>query len=308
MADEMLELESRGAGPLLAEGAAIGARSASRAREAREAEVAALLRSLPGRSRTRERWLRVLLPAGAMALLLGAWQLSSLWLNPLLFSNPLRVARAYRYLFDSGTLGSALASTMSEWAISLAIGMVGGVLIGTVMGRFRLVERLLNPFVNFLMATPRVVLIPLLIVWIGVASEGRILFAVLTNIFVVILNTMAGVRNVNRTYLDVARATGLTAWQTTRKIRVPAAVPYILAGARLCASVSLVGLIIAELEFSNVGIGYLLQLYQTELATDRILAIVVVTAGIGLGIVGLFKGIERMFFSWVRATGTMGQA
>jgi ABC-type nitrate/sulfonate/bicarbonate transport system permease component len=262
-----------------------------------------------GRARRgRERWLRPALGLAGIAVILGGWQLSSLWLNPVLFSTPSRVAAAYPYMFQSGALGQALLATLSDWAISVGIGLAGGLLIGALMGRYRWFERLLNPFVDFLIATPRVVLIPLLIVWIGVGSEGRIIFAVLTNIFVVIINTMAGVRNVNAVYTDAGRAAGLSDRQVTWKIRVPGAMPYILAGARLCASVSLVGLIIAQMEFSNAGLGYLLQIYQARLETSNVLAVVAVTAVIGLAIVGLFKAIERLLFGWVRETSAMGRA
>lgn len=250
--------------------------------------------------------LRVVLPILAIAVLLGGWQLSSLWLNPLLFSTPWDVARTFPQIVEAGALQAALSQTMSEWAISLGIGLGGGVLLGALMGRYRWFERTVNPFVDFLIATPRVVLIPLLVVWIGVASEGRIVFAVLTNMFVVVINTIAGVRNVNRNYVDVARSVGLSDRAITLKIRVPGAIPYILAGARLCASVSLVGLIIAELEFSSVGLGYLLQIYQSRGETDRVLVLVVVAAALGLLIVGVFKLIEWLFFGWVRAVGTQG--
>lgn len=258
--------------------------------------------------RVSERWLRIGLGTAGIVLVLAIWQLSTLWLNPILFSSPTRVAAALPRMFSSGALGAALSETASDWAISVGFGLVGGMVIGTIMGRYRWFERLLNPFVDFLVATPRVVLIPLLIVWIGVGSEGRIIFAVLTNIFVVIINTMAGVRNVNKSYTDVGKAAGLSDRQITWKIRVPGAVPYILTGARLCASVSLVGLIIAQMEFSNAGLGYLLQIYQAQLETSQVLAIVVLTAALGLVIVGIFKAIEQVCFSWVQETSAMGRA
>jgi len=84
-------------------------------------------------------------------------------------------------------------------------------------------------------------------------------------------------------------------------------VPYILTGARLCASVSLVGLIIAQMEFSSSGLGYLLQIYQAQLETSQVLAIVVLTAVLGLVIVGIFKAIEQLCFGWVRETSAMGR-
>jgi NitT/TauT family transport system permease protein len=260
------------------------------------------------RRRLSERWLRIGFGTAGIVVLLGGWQLSSLWLNPILFSTPSRVAAAYPYMIRSGALGSALLATLSDWGISVGIGLAGGMLIGALMGRYRWCERLLNPFVDFLVATPRVVLIPLLIVWIGVGSEGRIIFAVLTNIFVVIINTMAGVRNVNSVYVDVGRAAGLSDRQVTWKIRVPGAVPYILAGVRLCASVSLVGLIIAQMEFSSAGLGYLLQIYQANLETSEVLAIVTLTAVLGLAVVGIFKAIEGALFGWVQETSAMGRA
>lgn len=258
--------------------------------------------------RASERWLRIGFGTAGVVLVLAIWQLSTLWLNPILFSSPTRVAAALPRMFSSGALGAALSETASDWAISVGFGLVGGMVIGAIMGRYRWCERLLNPFVDFLVATPRVVLIPLLIVWIGVGSEGRIIFAVLTNIFVVIVNTMAGVRNVNKTYTDVGKAAGLSDRQITWKIRVPGAVPYILTGARLCASVSLVGLIIAQMEFSNAGLGYLLQIYQAQLETSQVLAIVVLTAALGLVIVGIFKAIEQVCFAWVQETSAMGRA
>ena len=256
---------------------------------------------------TKEHWLRILLPLGTIGVLLGAWQLSGLWVNPIEFSTPGAIAGDYRYLVTSGTLGHALSTTVTEWAISLAIGLTAGLVLGVLMGRYRPFERFANPFVNFVNATPRVVLIPLLIVWIGISGEGRVIFTVLSNMFVVLFNTMAGVKNVRGQYVDVGRSLGLSDRQVTWRIRLPAAVPYILAGTRFCASASLVGLIVAQMEFSNIGVGYLILQYGTNLETDKMLAVLGVTSVLGLFLVFIFKLIERTFFNWVRETSSYGR-
>jgi len=257
--------------------------------------------------RSRERWLRLALPLTTIAVLLGAWQLSSIWVNPIEFSSPGAIIGDYRYLIESGTLGHALSTTMTEWAISLGIGLSGGLALGVFMGRYRWFERLMSPFVNFVNATPRVVLIPLLIVWIGISGEGRVIFTVLSNIFVVLFNTMAGVKNVRALYVDVGRSLGLSDRAVTWRIRVPGAIPYILAGTRFAASASLVGLIVAQMEFSNVGVGYLILQYGTNLETDKMLAVLAVTSVIGLILVFVFKFIEKTFFNWVRETSSFGR-
>ncbi|HKF78432.1 MAG TPA: ABC transporter permease [Candidatus Dormibacteraeota bacterium] len=252
-----------------------------------------------GRRLRPARWLEPLLPIAAVAAMLGAWQWSGRYLNPILISTPTEVGRDLVELVARGVILEPLAESLEEMVVGGLAGIAAGIAIGVVMGRYQVVEKVLSPFVNFFNATPLVVIIPLVIIWVGISQKARLLFVFLIVLWPVLLNTLAGIRNVSRGYVDLGAAFGLTEAQMLWKVSLPAAVPYILAGARVAAGLAIIGMIVSEMEISLTGLGYLLITYGNSFLTGRLLAVVLVASLFGVGNVLLLRWVQAAFFPWI---------
>jgi ABC-type nitrate/sulfonate/bicarbonate transport system permease component len=244
----------------------------------------------------------VLYPAAAIAVILAAWQASGLFLNPILISTPAGVATDLAGLAGNGLIWIALGQSLEEMVIGLAAGLVAGIVLGLLMGRYVVADKLLGPYVSFFNATPMVVIIPLLIIWVGISMEARLLFVFAMSLWPVLLNTAAGIRNVNRGSVDVGLAFGFSERQIARHISLPAAVPYILTGVRISAGLAIIGMIISEMEVSYVGLGFLLVKFGSSFETGKLLAVVIVTSILGVGSVTAVKHVQARYFPWIAAS------
>jgi NitT/TauT family transport system permease protein len=179
---------------------------------------------------------------------------------------------------------------------------VSGIAIGAGMARSKTIETALDPYINALMATPWVVLIPLFVIWFGTGVNSRIAVIVVSVIFPVIINTLAGFKNVNRAYVETARSFGCKGFALYRKVILPAAFPYIIAGLRIAIVIGLAAALLAEMFLQIVGLGYLILVYQVILQIANMLAVVLVIALIGLSLTEILKYVERRLAPWRSAT------
>lgn len=251
------------------------------------------------------RWARILenaLPAAAVLVVLAAWQYSGLFLNPILIATPTEVGGELFSLVQRGVLAGPLLESLEEMLVGGAVGLVVGIGLGLLMGRYVLAEKLLSPFVNFFNATPLVVILPLVIIWVGIGQTARLVFVFLITLWPVLLNTLAGIRNTNRGYVDVGTAFGLRETQILWRISIPAATPLILAGVRVSAGLAIVGMIVSEMEVSLTGLGYLLITYGNSFLTGRLLAVVLVASLFGVANVLTLKWVQVTFFPWITAS------
>ncbi|HEV2249576.1 MAG TPA: ABC transporter permease [Candidatus Limnocylindria bacterium] len=246
-----------------------------------------------------DRWADRALPAAALVSIVAAWQLSGLFLNPILISTPTAVAAELVDLGRNGQIWLALGASLEEMVIGMAVGLTVGIGLGVLMGRYTIVARVLFPYVNFFNATPLVVIIPLVIIWVGITTQARLLFVFLITLWPVLLNTAAGIRNVDRGYLDVGVAFGLGERDVLRKISLPAATPFILAGVRISAGLAIIGMIVSEMEISFVGLGFLLVSFGNSFETAKLLAVVIVTSLLGVLNVTILKAVQSRWFPWI---------
>ena len=243
----------------------------------------------------------IVAPLVAVAVILVAWTITAHFVNPILVSSPAHVAVAFVDQFRAGTATSALWISLRELYLGFAVGLAAGVLIGVVIGRYRFLDSIFSPFINASNATPLNVLIPLLIVWVGISAEARVLFVILITFFPVLLNTAGGLRNVSRGYVEVGRMLGLNERQLMRKVILPGAAPYIFAGIRVGAALAVIGMIVGEMEVSNVGLGYLINFYGNGFETAKLLALIVLAALLGVVNVLVVRGVQARWFRWISA-------
>jgi sulfonate transport system permease protein len=238
----------------------------------------------------------------ALIVIIALWTLIAHFSNPLILPSPLSVAKAFGNILTTGVTISSLLLSLREMYIGLAIGASIGFTLGVILGRFPAMNNVLGPFVNVVNATPLIVAIPLLVIWTGVGMEARVVFTLIITTFPMLLNTAAGVRNTRKGYVEVAATLGLSERATLWKVVIPAAIPYVLAGLRSSLSLAIIGMVVGEIEVSNVGVGWLLLQYGSGMQTNFLLAMLAITSTFGVVNVTALKIIERTVFKWTVST------
>jgi len=236
----------------------------------------------------------------SVVLALTAWQLvaNSRIYSVLFLPGPWDVAQAFVTLFQSDDIWLDIATSGEELAIGYGMAIVIGLVLGLLMGWYTRFQYALDPFVNFFYSTPRIVFIPLFILWFGIELQPKIAVIFLGAVFPVIINTMAGVRNTEAALLRVARSFGASDALTFRRVVLPGSVPFILTGFRLGIGHALTGLVVAEYIAAKHGVGQIIAIASQTFQTPKALAGVVLIACTGMLLTTILYRIENRFQSW----------
>jgi ABC-type nitrate/sulfonate/bicarbonate transport system permease component len=212
------------------------------------------------------------------------------------------VASGFWGLTVSGELPIALGNSLLLLVLGFGSAVVVGFLMGVAVGRFRLVDRSLRPFLDALYTTPIVALVPLILVWFGFGLQGRVIIVFLASFFPILINVYAGVKDAPKPLLDVAQAFGVrTEVGLLTKVIIPAATPFIVAGLRLGIGRGVIGMAVAEVYLRLGGIGSLIVGYGAIFRTDLLIASILPLPILG---VLLSKGLgraEQRFQNWKAA-------
>ena len=239
-----------------------------------------------------------LVRVSSVVLFVVLWEVLGRHVNPLFLSYPSAIARAFVQLVLSGELLRQAAGSLWVYAVGLVAALVVGIVIGLLMGRYRLAEYLLDPYVYALDATPRVALIPLILLWFGLGAPAKFAIVFLSGIFPVLMNTFSGVRTVSASLVDIGRAYGARESQIFAKVIAPAAFPFIMAGVRLAVGRGLIGIITAEMFTAVTGIGALLIRYSSAFATDKLFVPIILLAVLGVILTDAVARMQRRLAPW----------
>ena len=226
------------------------------------------------------------------------WEYFGRKIDPLFLAPPSRIFDAAIELTASGELGAALMATLYPFAIGMAISIVGGIALGILMAQWRLFEYVVDPFVNAFYAIPRIALVPLIMLWAGLDTTGKVVILVSNAIFPVIINTYAGIRDVRGSILEVGKAYGATRPQIFFKILLPSAVPFIMTGIRLTVGQAIIGIIVAEFLTAQTGLGGMIVYYANLFATAKLFVPIILIGVLGVVLTELVQVIERRFSRW----------
>lgn len=235
--------------------------------------------------------------ASVLAVLV-AWELYGRALNPVFLSYPVAIARALVDLLRSGQLLEATLQTLRALAAGFTVALVMGVVVGFLMGRSRLVNLTLDPFVTALYNTPSVALIPLIQLWFGLGLTAKIIIVAMSAFFPIAINTYAGVHNISQSLIDVVRAYGATDRQISSKVVLPSALPFIMTGVRLAVGRSVIGVVTAEFFTAISGLGGLVIVFSNAFATAKLFVPVLTLIALGLALTSLARWVERHLTPW----------
>lgn len=247
-----------------------------------------------------ERHESFILASSCLLALLAFWQLCwSLGLiSPLFFSGPSAIAKKFVELLSTGELQRNMLFSGANFLVGFVLAVLVGVPLGIVVGWYRRANMALNPLINAFYATPRIALFPLIIVWFGIGSGSAIFLVFLAATMPILINTIAGVRNIDADLLRAARAFCASDRQIFQTVALPYSVPFILTGVRQAVAHGLIAVIIAELSAGNQGIGFMIAYAGQTFATDTLLVGVLVTSLAGLVLGLLTERLQRHFQRW----------
>ena len=228
------------------------------------------------------------------------WEFSVVWgwVNPLFTSSPTRIIKAGAAMVRDGSIWNDLAVSGLVFALGYGLAVVVGVPLGILMGWYRRFNALLEPFVNALYATPRIALMPLIIIWFGVDMTSKVAIIFLSTVFPILVNTMTGVRTIDRDFIKVARSFGATDGQLFSTVALPSSVPNLLTGLRLGLGHALIGIVVGEMYGASAGIGYMMQTAGATFQTDRVMVGIIIIAAAGMALTQVLKMIENRFEMW----------
>ena len=218
--------------------------------------------------------------------------------NELLIPPPTSVARTFWKLTVTGQLNKHLAATLIEFAYGFTIACIVGVALGYFMGMYKRFDEIMDPWIATLYSIPIIAVVPLIIIWFGIGMTSKVIVVFKITAVAIILNTSAGIKNLDPVWLELAKSLRLSGWETTYKIRVPGALPYIITGMRLGVGRALLGVIVAELMASNAGLGYLLRDSSETWDSPKLFVTVFLLAAMGLVSFNLIKRFERRVAPW----------
>lgn len=234
----------------------------------------------------------------AFGIFVALWLATALVAGTSFVPTPAATARAAWAMFQEPGIYSATFESLSVYLIGYFLAAIVGVAVGLVMGGFRILGRTLEVYVNALTATPRVAFIPLIIVLLGLGFEAKVAIVFLGAVMPVIINTYAGVLNADGELVEMARSTGATRAQIFRRILLPGALPFIVVGLRLGATIGLISTVVAELYTAVRGLGGLLAIYGNSFQMAPYFVVVFVLAAIGTLVTQGLRLIEVRIDRW----------
>jgi NitT/TauT family transport system permease protein len=256
--------------------------------------------SLPGASlRDLGGWPMLLCQAALGIVVLLIWQgASGRLVDNFFISNPIDVgARLYGWIMD-GSIFRHLAATVYATAMGFFIGAVGGAVLGVWLGVSPFASRLLNPYLNALNALPKVALAPLFVLWFGLGLESKIALAAVLVLFLVFLNTFAGVREVDQDLIDGARLMRATRAQVITKVIIPSAMSWVFAGLKISVPYALIGAVLGEMIAANRGLGYLVQFSGAQFDSAGVFAVLFVIALLAVALNFLVEIVQHRMERW----------
>lgn len=235
---------------------------------------------------------------GVLALLVFGWTLASTHVSRNIIPSPLETLAAAIRLWQQGRLPMAIAVSLGTYLGGFGLAILVALPLGIVMGAFGLLGRTLEVYIYALAATPRVAFIPLIILFLGLGIEAKLFVVFLGAIMPIIINTYAGVRQADPDLVEMARSVGAGRWRIFAAIVLPGAVPYILTGLRIGATIGLINTVVAELYTAVTGLGGLLALYGNTFRMAEYFVVVLTLALIGVVVTELLRLLEIRLTRW----------
>lgn len=250
-----------------------------------------------------QRFEPTILGFGSLVVLLLVWEFLPRLITmqegtKLFFTVPSEIGGTLWQMFATGTIWGPLGVSASAFAIGLSIAIAVGLPVGVLLGRSAALNAMFDPFITAFNATPRLVFLPLFLLWFGLGMWSKVMIVFIGALFPILINTYEGVRNADRVLINVVRSFGATEWGIARLVVVPNALPYIVVGLRLAIGRAVLGVVVAEFFGSEAGLGVVMVRAASRFQVDVVFAGLIVFAVLSLLMTGLVKLLEDRLSQW----------
>ena len=242
-----------------------------------------------------------ILGAAAVVIFLVIWELVGNVLqliNPMFMSAPSLILSAAVQLFGSGEIYNDLYVSGVELFWGYLLSAIVAVPFGIMVGWYKRASYIFDPFINAMNATPRVALLPLVIIWLGIGILSKVGIIFLGAVFPIMINARDGVKTTPYNLLTAARSFGASEWIVFKSVVFPSTIPFILSGLRLGLGRAIVGVMVGELYAATAGIGFMITVAGATFQTDKVFVGVLVFALTGMSGMELLTRVERRFDTW----------
>lgn len=237
-------------------------------------------------------------PVGVIVLAVAAWEIGVALADVPEYVMPRPSEVAVEFFDNVGYYGEHLWATSVATVAGLALGVLVAVLLALAMSYIPVFEYSIYPIIVTSQAVPKVALAPLFIIWFGFGVSSKILMAFLICFFPLVIDTLAGLKSVNRDYIRMVRSMGASEWDVARRIKIPSALPHFFAGLKVASAFAMVGAVVGEFTGASEGLGYVIVQSQSTLNVEGVFASVVLLSIVGIV---LFYGVallERLVIPW----------
>ena len=241
---------------------------------------------------------RIAIQLAFFALFLVAWELYGRLRNPLILPPVSMVMEAFWDLLSSGRLIEAGLPSLQLLGIGFVLGISLAMVLGVLIGRSRVADLTFSPYLAAMYATPSVALVPIILVWFGFGTTGKVLVVFESAFFPMLYNVTTGVRAAPTDLIDVAKSFGASRLKTLFQVILPSAIPFIFAGLQLSIGRAVVGMAVAEVYLRLGGIGGLISAFGSRFITDYLIAAILILPALGIGLTRLVGVLERRIAPW----------
>jgi ABC-type nitrate/sulfonate/bicarbonate transport system permease component len=244
----------------------------------------------------------------SVGIFLIIWELTGnvfQWINPMFMSSPSLIFKAAVEMFRSGEIYHDLYVSGIEFLGGYFLAAAVAIPFGILVGWYKRMSYVFDPFINAMNATPRVALLPLVIIWLGIGILSKVGIIFLGAVFSILINTRDGVKTTPLNLLNAARSFGASEWMVFKTVVLPSTVPFILTGLRLAVGRALVGVLVGELYAATAGIGFMITVAGATFQTDKVFVGVGIFALSGMIGMELLTKIERRFDRWRPQVGAL---
>ncbi|SDH84741.1 ABC transporter permease [Alteribacillus bidgolensis] len=236
----------------------------------------------------------------AIVLFIIGWEIVSRneWVNPLFISSPLAIIQAAATMLQEPDFWKNLGVSGYEFGVGFLLAMVIGIPMGVFSGWNSTFNAIVNPFISGLYVTPKVTLLPVIIIAFGIGPASKIVIVFLMAFFPIVMSAQKAMNTLDQSLIKASRTFTANDFQVFKTIALPSTVPFLLNGIRLGIGQGLIAVVVGELFASSAGIGYQLTSDGQNLQTDRMFVGVLVITLTGITLTALLGTIERRFSSW----------
>ncbi|MGH9382715.1 MAG: ABC transporter permease [Vicinamibacterales bacterium] len=260
------------------------------------AAVDSELRAPPRDRFVAERVTAILVAVTALAM--WEWAARAGAVSALFFPAPSQVLRTLSDLISSGTLATHMAATLQRVGLGFLLGGLPGLLLGLAMGWSPRLRALVDPFVATLHPIPKIAVLPLFMMVFGLGETSKVVVIAAAVFFPMLINAMAGVRQIHPVHFEVAEAYGANPLQVCTQVVIPGSLPMLLTGARLAFNVGLLLTLAVELVAAQQGLGRMIWLAWQTMRTEELYAALFVIAGLGVGFSFALAGLTKYLAPW----------